>query len=505
MSFSNLHPLRFLSCLLLLFACGQTQPSASPYPAPQMDFLNAHPTFSTALEDSLKRLFQQDQLAGDFLLGLVDETGLVYSFAMNTEILAGKPSSLSTRSPIYIASHTKSLTGTLLQQMAEAGKVDLDQSLAHYLPELTLDGSVDLEAIRVRQLLNHTHGLHSTRLTWKTAFLGYEGGNEELLSDMNDDFQVDPSHQFRYANTGPILAAIIADKVTGNSWHEEMKQGIFAPLDMQQTSSRVSDFVRTEIRPSVTVDQDKQIFQSGFYKEDVTMHAAGGLISTIEDLAKWVRANLNQDPRLLSPEGWQAMHQLSVPQQRSYFTYPRFGYSLGWDLAIYQGDTILTRFGTLAGISFHLSMIPAQKLGMIAVSTDERATTLSHLAANYAYNLLLRSAEAPALYREEKARFQENFAQNRQQPLPTEAMRLQPAPEHDAWLGVYHNASGWPEIVLEPSATGYTMRWGVLAGPVYQIPGSEQACTAFLGPFNRGFAVEGDHLRTGSLVYQRSR
>lgn len=83
-----------------------------------------------------------------------------------------------------------------------------------------------------------------------------------------------------------------------------MEDHIFSPLKMENTSANVSDFAFEDIRPSLTVTKEMGIIEKGFYKSDITMHASGGIISTIDDLSKWLAANINQDNVLLNKDSW---------------------------------------------------------------------------------------------------------------------------------------------------------------------------------------------------------
>lgn len=493
--------------VLILNSCGQIKKqneSNKEWLTNQKEFIQTNEQFKSKFENKITNIYEIHQLSGDFLLAVVNEKGLAYSFAMNRNILSKNPTTLDNNSPIYIASHTKSFTGTLLKILEEKGKVDLDKSIYEYLPELTYGDSIDTKQITVSQLLNHTHGTHSTRFTWKTAFLGYNGGNQELIKDLNSDFKYDPSHQFRYSNIGPILAAMIAEKVTGNGWKDEVAKRIFHPLNMNSTSGNVSDFETNEIRPVVTISKDNQIFQSGFYKEDVTMHASGGIISTINDLTKWLQANITHDQRLLNTDNaWKELHKPTTSQDRTFFTYKRYGYSLGWDIATYQNDTILTRFGGYAGISFHISFIPSKKIGIIAFSSDSRATYLTHLAANYAYNTINHLPEVEDIFEKEKQLFDKSYERNNNRPLPAADDKMKQSKENNILIGHYENDLAWPDISISKNDSTYLMKWGLLKGSIYKMPDPKRPYLAALGALTRTFNIKADSLFTGSLIYTR--
>lgn len=459
---------------------------------------NILPEFSLHFEEHVTNIYQEKELKGDFLFAVVDENGLLYSYALNNEILNGNKSSLNNNSPIYIASHTKSFTGTLAKILEEKGLINLDRSVSGYLPELNYRDSIDTEKIKIKDLLNHTHGSFSTSMTWKTAFLGYSGKNLELINDLNNDFLYDPSGSFRYSNVGPIITGIILEKITGNSWKDEIKERIFQPLKMFNTTTKISDLDLYKIRPSVTVSKELGVVETGFPKSDITMHASGGIISTINDLTKWLSANIRKDSRLLSLNSWRDLHTSTTRQDKEYFSYNRKGYSLGWDVAEYQGDTLLTRFGNLAGISIHISFMPEKKTGIIAFSSDNRAYVLPHLMANYAYNKLYQNG-ADSIFQEEKIKFEEAFEMENEIKYPDKNRLLKNSVFNNQILGIYQSTSNWPSIRIDSEGDDYNFHWGVLTGKIYKA--EKGSFTSNLGVLSRDFEIQNDTLTTGSLIY----
>lgn len=484
--------------LLIAFSCKISKDSASQNIS---KFQEEHPQFSLKFENQLKEIYKEKALFGDLIFAVVDRNGLVYSFAINREILNGKKTSLDNNTPIYIASSTKSFTGTLLKILEQKKVLDLNKSLDDYLPQINYKDSVNTKNITIKNLLNHTHGTFSTRMTWKTAFLGYSGKNEELINDLNSDFVFDLSGKFRYSNVGPIIAGIVVEKVTGKTWKSEMKDFIFTPLKMEHTSANVSDYELKDISPSLTVSKEKGIIEKGFYKKDITMHAAGGIISTINDLSKWLSANIREDTILLNKNSWAELHTSTTPQDKEYFTFHRTGYSLGWDIAEYQKEEILTRFGDLGGISFHISFMPDKKFGIIAFSNDNRAYQLPHLMADYAYNLI-NTLPADSIFEIEKPKFDKSFEKENEILYPKDSQILMASSHNDRILGTYHNVESWPTISIAKKDNYYIFNWGILNGKIYE--NEEGGYTTNLGVLTRDFEINNDTLLTGSLIYKKA-
>jgi CubicO group peptidase (beta-lactamase class C family) len=466
----------------------------------QLDFKK----FETKFESKISNLFKEYNLKGDLILGIVDKSGLIYSYAFNQDLIHGKTSSLNNDSPIYIASHTKALTGTLLKILEDEGKIDLNKTLYHYIPELTFNGRVDTKLITVRSLLNHTSGISCDVVTYKTAYLGYSGNNEEIINDFNLYSEINTSGKFRYSNIGPIIAGIIVEKITGNTWKEEMKKRIFDPLGMVNTSSNISDYNHSDIRPLVAVAKDT-VYQSGFYKQDITMHAAGGTLSSINDLSKWLVANINNDHKLISSiDSWKSLHESTTVQDRTYFTYKRHGYSLGWDIATYQKDTILMRFGGYAGISFHLSFIPEKEIGIIAFSNDNRMTS-THLAANYAYNLINNVTDSEEIFNREKEKLTTSFNHKNNSLLLNLSNELMVNDTNKKIAGIYKNNVGLPDISITENKSRYEVKWGILEGHIYKKQGKEKSYIVSLGALSQSLDIKKDSLLIGGVKFEKSK
>lgn len=463
-------------------------------------FEKNHLDFATKFQNKVRDIYTEKEMHGDFIFAVVDENGLVYSFALNREILKGKESSLDNDTPIYIASSTKSFTGTLLKILEQDNVLDLNNSLLEYLPKLNYSDSIEAQNIAIKNLLNHTHGTFSTSMTWKTAFLGYSGGNDELIEDLNTDFLYDPSGNYRYSNVGPIISGMVAEEMTGKTWKALMKEHIFTPLQMENTSANVSDYAFEDIRPSLTVTKERGIIEKGLYKSDITMHASGGIISTINDLSKWLAANINQDSVLLNLDSWGELHTSTTTQDKEYFTYHRTGYSLGWDIAEYQNNKILTRFGGLAGISFHISFMPDKKVGIIAFSNDNRAYLLPHLMANYAYNLINKQS-ADSILNIEKTRFDKSFKREDEIQYPDDSDMLLANNDNKNIVGTYESTTNWPTIEIYQKDNHYIFKWGVLKGKIFR--NDKGGYSSNLGVLSRDFNVNDSILKTGSLIYTK--
>ena len=118
-------------------------------------------------KNQIDEVYKENDLKGYFIFAIVNEEGLVYSYAKSEKSLAHK-NVVNNDSPFYIASHTKSFTGTLLKILEKSTNFDLNEPISSFLPELDFKGEIDISEITITKLLTHTHGISCDLLNWKS-------------------------------------------------------------------------------------------------------------------------------------------------------------------------------------------------------------------------------------------------------------------------------------------------------------------------------------------------
>ncbi|MGH4033138.1 serine hydrolase domain-containing protein [Actinomycetota bacterium Odt1-20B] len=145
-----------------------------------------------------------------------------------------------------MGSITKTFVATVLLQMEAEGRLDLDDTVEHWLPGLVRGNGNDGRRITVRQLLNHTSGLfnytsdpefaHDNLLEGFPAHRYDTHTPRELIRvalSHKPDFT--PGTKHSYSNTGYILAGLIIEKVSGNSYRHEIRERVINPLGLRTT------------------------------------------------------------------------------------------------------------------------------------------------------------------------------------------------------------------------------------------------------------------------------
>lgn len=195
----------------------------------------------------------------------------------------------STRFPLNSA--TKSFTGVAMAQLAEAGKVDLHAPIARYLNDLPQAW----RSVRVRQLLAHTSGLPD--ILDAQGLLG--GGSEQDAWKAVTALPVEaPAGQrYRYNQTNYVLLARIIARQAGVPYAQYMAEQQFAPARMPRTTFGDSyDLVADSATiyswlPRKTDAPDAPARLSHwFYDMPPGLWAGGGMLTTADEVARWVIA-----------------------------------------------------------------------------------------------------------------------------------------------------------------------------------------------------------------------
>jgi D-alanyl-D-alanine carboxypeptidase len=202
---------------------------------------------------------------------------------------------------------TKTFVSTVVLQLAGEGRLSLADTVERWLPGLVPNG----QAITIGQLLNHTSGLFDytqdravlrpyvrghLRFVWAPrALVGRANAHPPLFA---------PGAGWSYSNTGYILLGLIVEAAAADSLPAELQQRVFRPLGLRHTTFDSAPRITGRhahgyLAPGKRPARDVSVFSPSF------AWAAGALVSTADDLARFYRALLGG--RLLRPDLLAAM------------------------------------------------------------------------------------------------------------------------------------------------------------------------------------------------------
>lgn len=293
----------------------------------------------------------------------------------------------------YLGSVTKTFVAFGLAQLAEQDKLDLDQPVKRYLPRLVLSDPTLTEELTVRDLLCHRFGINSMPIVLLDAFTG------EVTEERYYHFLADASIRGRvdYSNVHFTLGGRVLEAVSGQGWREYLAEHVFAPAGMTRSSGFADWMYAQDDVALPATGAAGQTRVQPLRKTDRTMHAAGGLGASIDDLARWLMLQLTHGKidgrRLLGEEATREMWELWSESPSSDAFGPSAGFGLAWARGTYRGELELRHGGDYPGQSVQVSFLPELGLGLAVAATGDLAQELCVLVSTDVHERLLAAGD----------------------------------------------------------------------------------------------------------------
>ncbi|MDQ3699224.1 MAG: serine hydrolase [Gemmatimonadota bacterium] len=406
-----------VTAALALAACAQrTAPSPPPGGVSVHSTVSASGPAAAMLDPIISRIFALD-LAPGMAVAVVRDTEVIYLKGFGyADLEARRP--VTPETGFYIASTTKAFTALAAALLARDGTLDLDAPVSRYLPALRLAPPLAPDSITLRMLLSHTHGIGGDGpVVFRTAYSG-DFTTEQLIALVAEHPPAPDGRNYRYGNIGYNVASLAMDAATGTPWKDVLERRIFEPLDMRGTSGYVSRIPAEQLAMPYAAEAEGYI-RLQYAKGDESMHAAGGLVSTAADLARWLLANINDGQvdgqRVFPAEAMRDVHRQQASFRQASRGFTRFGYALGWNLTTYGSDTLLEHGGGFPGFATSIALLPARRIGVAVVVNENRlGGVLPDLVARYVYDKLAGRANVDSAMADTIASFARLAAQRRQ-------------------------------------------------------------------------------------------
>ncbi|HTY38338.1 MAG TPA: serine hydrolase [Bacteroidota bacterium] len=340
------------------------------------------------LNDYVAKAMKQWETPG-LALAIVRNDSVIFQKGYGVRRLGGKDP-VTPRTMFAIASTTKAMTVACLGMLVDSTKMRWDDPVTNYLPWFQLYDPYVTRELTVRDLLCHRTGLDRGDNLW--YFSPYS--REEVLRRIRF---LKPTWSFRshygYQNIMFIAAGEIIPAVTKMSWDDFIARRLFAPLGMTRTNTSVRylssmDDVAT---PHEKIDDT---MRTVVWPNFDNIGSAGAVNSCVQDMAQWVRLNLNggvyNGKRLLSAD---VIKEIQTPQTiirldsldqalrpSNHFA----AYGFGWTLRDYLGRKLVQHDGALDGMRARVVLVPEEKLGFVILMNSQN----SNLHASIAYRIL---------------------------------------------------------------------------------------------------------------------
>ncbi|MEM9681379.1 MAG: serine hydrolase, partial [Bacteroidota bacterium] len=281
---------------------------------------------------------------------------------------------MTKETPFSIMSITKVFTSTIILQLVEEGKIDLNHTIAKYLPDYKGPAA---NRVTVHQLLNHTSGIQAAEVTKEkdgetpSIYASIYSTDQLMHKYCSGPLVSEPGTKFDYSNADYILLGKIIEGIENDTYENVLNRRILKPLKMNDTGMITnSNYEELNLKKGFpmayswdkdaeVLNEDEQVYVQNFF-------SSGGMYATVTDLAKFSDA-LYLEKSLLSKSSMESLLQ-THPEGNEY------GYGL-WVRFRERGKEIIKvahRPGRNLGINTMLNYVFDHDICIIILSNTDK-------------------------------------------------------------------------------------------------------------------------------------
>ncbi len=386
-------------CALLVFASSAlAQAPAASQPA---SIEATAPALPASLQDfdayveSARKTFDVPGIA----VAIVKDGKVVFERGFGVREL-GKAAPVDSRTLFAIASNTKAFTAAALQQLAAAGKLKMDDRVIEHLPWFRMSDAYVTHEMRIRDLLAHRSGLSlgaGDLLYWPpTSYTTREVVERLAKVPIKNGFR----SGYAYDNILFAVATLVIEEASGQSYADYVREHLFKPVGMDDSLVDM-----TYLKPGMDVAtghakadfKDLQPVPPMAWLNDP---GAGGIYSSVHDMAKWMNVQLaggvlptsaadGTPARLFSESAQREMWSVLTPIKINPPSIPELapltpnfsGYGESWFLSDYQGQKLVWHTGGWPGMVSRVTLVPGLRLGVVVLTNAESGAAFNAVTA----------------------------------------------------------------------------------------------------------------------------
>jgi CubicO group peptidase (beta-lactamase class C family) len=380
----------------------------------------------------------------------------------------GKPERVDENTIFDAASLTKSFTATLAAMLVDEGKMNWDDPIRRYLPDLALPDPYLAENATLRDFLSHRTGLEPANTLWTLTAIP----RSEVLRRVRC---LQPAAPFRadmvYSNVGYTVAGEAIAAAAGKSFEDLLRERLIVPLGLRSTTWSYEQAAQIPNRATshALIDGVQQPIRRETQRSSTA--PAGAVQSSAADLARWLRFHLSggvlDGKRLVSEKSLEETHSPQViipttPELRAGRLVKFFAaYGLGWQVMDYRGHAMLWHSGNGNGQIALMALLPAERLGVVVLVNTWAAPLVHGALVNRILDAYLgekpRDWSAEGLARVPAMREREN---KERQDLRAGAHPGSEPPHPLASYGGTYESCLYGPIHVRSEASGLTLQMG---------------------------------------------
>lgn len=314
-----------------------------------------------------------------------------------------------------IGSVTKSFTASILGKLREEEKVDFAMPPSTYIPRFRFYNDELNTQVTVRDLMCHRTGLPRHDLAW---YLFPTEDRDALMSRIeHQEPFTGVREQWYYNNFMYLTQGVIAEKITGKTWEDNIRESFLGPLGMQRSNVSIKELeAAADASYGYSLDQDEKIQKEDYYRIR-GMAPAGSINSSVNEMSNWlitwIYGGKFKDEQVIPTDYVrEAMSsQMIVNAALPGSEHPDLhmaAYGYGWFLSSYSGHYRVEHGGNINGFSASACFFPSDSIGIV-VLVNQDGSSVPSVVRNIIADRMLGIG-----YRDWNAELHDNYAKARE-------------------------------------------------------------------------------------------
>jgi CubicO group peptidase (beta-lactamase class C family) len=300
---------------------------------------------------------------------------------------------LPTDASFEIGSVTKQFTAAATMQLAEQGKLSLEDDISKYIKFDTKG-----KKVTVRHLLSHTSGIKGyTELAFFEDVANHKFKRDTLLYMVErEPFDFDPGEALIYNNTGFFMLGLIIEKVSGMPYEEYLSKNLFEKAGM--TNSYYCSESKIIKNRAHGYDTGEKGLVRAAYLDHTWPYSAGSVCSTVEDLVKW--NNALHKGKILSEAYYQEFIKPAALNDGTITKYAK-----GITVTQFGGKRVIEHGGGINGFLSQNSYFPDDDISIVVLVNSTGPVSPGETEKNIAEFIFKKTDEEKHKYEGDLAKF----------------------------------------------------------------------------------------------------
>lgn len=323
------------------------------------------------LDNELNKVLKSLKEVG-FAVAIVEKDKMIYAKGFGYRDYENKI--LNDENTLFaIGSCTKAFTSSILGVLRDEGKLNFEDSPIDHVKELRFYNGNLNEIISIRDLMSHRTGIPRHDFSWY-FFPTFSKDSLIKRIQYHKPFTT-VRNKYWYNNFMFLVQGVIAERITGKSWENNIREKIFQPLGMNRSNLSIEELEKEENAAFGYLNDHEK---TDYYKI-AGMRPAGSINSSVKEMSKWLVTWINggkYNGNQILPSSYvlEAMssHNVSganLPTKETPDLHlSNYGY--GWQISSYKGHYRVEHGGAIDGFRASTAFFPTDSLGIVVLANQ---------------------------------------------------------------------------------------------------------------------------------------